>query len=106
MDTKIAVVGVTPETALPANNATPSAAPAPPANQPAPAPAPAPAVVTGPDPADMRLVIDRDPSTGSYVYKTVNRRTGEVVQQLPRAEVLKMRHGADYSAGDVVSTKA
>ncbi|WP_293898030.1 flagellar protein FlaG [Phenylobacterium sp.] len=63
-------------------------------------------VPTGPDPADMRLVIEEDQASGSYVYKTVNRRTGEVVLQLPRAEVLKLRQELQYTAGAVIRTKA
>ena len=43
---------------------------------------------------------------GSLVYKIIDRRTGEVVQQYLREEVLQMRDDADYSAGGVISTKA
>lgn len=58
------------------------------------------------DPVDMRLVIEEDKASNSYVYKTVNRLTGEVIQQLPRDTVLKLREQIDYEAGDVVRTKA
>ncbi len=58
------------------------------------------------DPVDMRLVIEEDKATNSYVYKTVNRFTGEVIQQLPRDQVLKLHEQLDYEAGDVVRTKA
>ena len=61
---------------------------------------------TGPDPMQMRLVIEEDQATGSYVYKTVNRVTGEVVQQLPRADVLKLKGEARYAAGSVIRTEA
>ncbi len=54
----------------------------------------------------MRLVIEEDKASGSYVYKTVNRLTGEVVQQLPREQVLQLRDQVDYVAGHVVRTKA
>ena len=60
----------------------------------------------GPDPVDMRLVIEEDKASNSYVYKTVNRLTGEVIQQLPREQVLQLRQQLDYEAGDVVRTKA
>ncbi|HEY2750576.1 flagellar protein FlaG [Phenylobacterium sp.] len=60
----------------------------------------------GPDPEDLRLVIEEDKAAGSYVYKTIDRRTGEVIQQLPRDQVLKLREALDYEAGDVVRTKA
>jgi len=58
------------------------------------------------DPVDMRLVIEEDKASNSYVYKTVNRLTGEVIQQLPREQVLQMREQLTYEAGDVVRTKA
>lgn len=59
-----------------------------------------------PDQVDMRLIIEMDQASGSYVYKTINRLTGEVVRQLPRDEVLRLRDELQYAAGDVVSTKA
>jgi flagellar protein FlaG len=59
-----------------------------------------------PDPVDMRLVIEEDKASNSYVYKTVNRLTGEVIQQLPREQVLQLREQLDYEAGAVVRTKA
>ncbi|MDX5394486.1 MAG: flagellar protein FlaG [Pseudomonadota bacterium] len=58
------------------------------------------------DQPDLRLIIEENEGLGSYVYKTVDRRTGEVVSQIPREEVLKMRDSADYQSGDVVDTKA
>ena len=65
-----------------------------------------PPVPTGPDPVDMRLVIEEDQASGSYVYKTVNRLTGEVVQQLPRAEVLKLNEELTYAAVTIIRTEA
>jgi len=58
------------------------------------------------DPVDLRLVIEQDEASGSYVYKTVNRLTGEVLLQFPRDDVLKMRERVDYEAGTVIRTKA
>jgi flagellar protein FlaG len=55
--------------------------------------------------ADLRLVIEEDAVSGSYIYKTVNRATGEVVLQLPRDDVLKLRDAMSYAAGDVIRTK-
>ena len=71
-----------------------------------PAKASAPVVPAGPDPVDMRLVIEEDQASGSYVYKTINRRTGEVMQQLPSAEVLRLRQELQYAAGSVIRTEA
>jgi flagellar protein FlaG len=76
-----------------------------PASEP-PAKASEPQVQAGPDPADVRLVIEEDQASGSYVYKTINRVTGEVIQQFPRADVLKLHGRADYAAGTVIDTEA
>jgi flagellar protein FlaG len=69
-------------------------------------PAPAERAAQGPDPADMRLVIEEDKAANSYVYKTINRLTGEVIQQLPREQILRLREETNYEAGDVVRAKA
>ena len=58
------------------------------------------------DVADFRLVIEEDKATGSYIYKTLDRRTGEVIQQFPRDEVLKLKETKDYSAGSIVNARA
>jgi flagellar protein FlaG len=57
------------------------------------------------EPADYRLVIDKDPVSGLFIYKTVDRVTGETVTQYPDAEVVRMRDSADYTAGTVFSGK-
>ena len=58
------------------------------------------------DPVDLRLIIEEDEASGTYVYKTVNRLTGEVLMQFPRDDVLKMHERIDYEAGDVIRAKA
>ena len=60
---------------------------------------------TPPDTADLRLVIEDDQAAGCFVYKTVDWRTGEVVQQIPREQILRMREETAYLAGDVIKTK-
>jgi len=60
----------------------------------------------GPQPGDLRLVIEQDGDTGEYVYKTVDRRTGETLQQFPREEILKLRDATRYASGDVYDGKA
>ncbi len=73
----------------------------------APHPASTPAApAAGPDPADLRLVIEDDQAAGCFVYKTVDWRTGAVVQQLPREQLLKLREADAYLAGDVIKTRA
>ena len=54
--------------------------------------------------ARYRLVIEQGSRTGSFVYKTLDRETGEVVRQLPSEEVLKMRQRDDYGVGAVINT--
>lgn len=94
MDTKVAAIAPAPDLAPVQAVAAP------------PREAPAKPVTTGPDPVDMRLVIEEDQATGSFVYKTINRVTGEVVQQYPRAEVLKLKQELQYAAGTVIDTQA
>lgn len=55
--------------------------------------------------ADLRLVIEEDEATGAFIYKTLDRRTGEIVQQLPRESVLKAMSSEDYNPGLVVDTR-
>lgn len=54
--------------------------------------------------ARYRLVIEQGSRPGSFVYKTLDRETGEVVRQLPSEEVLKMRQRDDYGVGAVINT--
>ena len=54
---------------------------------------------------DLRLVIEEDKASGSYIYKTVDIRTGHVVQQVPREEVLRLRDTSDYAPGAVVNAR-
>jgi len=65
----------------------------------------APAHNDAPDPADLRLIIEDDLVAGSFVYKTVDRRTGKIVQQLPREQILALREADDYTAGAVIKAK-
>jgi flagellar protein FlaG len=82
----------------------PVADPAAGASQPAPAPKAAPA--KAPEIHAVRLVIEEDRSSGSFVYKTLDRVTGEVLAQYPREELLRMLSREDYAAGDVIKTRA
>jgi flagellar protein FlaG len=51
--------------------------------------------------ADFRLVIEEDPDSGSFVYKTLDRRTGEVVNQFPREQMLRLKDSENYTPGRV-----
>ena len=59
-----------------------------------------------PDPADLRLVIEEDQKAGCFVYKTVDQRSGKIVQQLPREQILKLREADSYVAGTVIKASA
>lgn len=54
---------------------------------------------------ELRLTIDKDPQTGSWVYKAINRYTGEVVSQLPHESAMEMQKSQQYQAGSVISTE-
>jgi flagellar protein FlaG len=95
METKVAATTPAPDPRDPRVSPSPSAAPR----------GAAPAARLK-DPADERLVIEIDQASGSYVYKVVDRATGDVVRQLPRAEVLRLRHESPYAAGAVIRAKA
>ena len=56
--------------------------------------------------ANARLVIEQDNASGQYVYKSLDRVTGEVLRHFPREEVLKMLGRGAYAAGDVIQTRA
>ena len=55
----------------------------------------------GPQPGDLRLVIEQDTDSGVYVYKTVDRRTGETLKQYPREDVLRFKEAASYGPGAI-----
>ena len=57
-------------------------------------------------PSDYRLIIEENQAGAGFVYKTLNRVTGEVVQQFPSEEVMRLRQRADYQAGAIIAAKA
>jgi hypothetical protein len=66
---------------------------------------PAPGSLKQPVPAyDLRLTVDKDPETGEVVYKSINRLTGEIVSQMPNAEVMAMKRRENYGAGSIIIT--
>ena len=56
--------------------------------------------------SDLRLVIEEDKAAGSYVYVTIDSRTGKVIAQIPREDVLRMRDDAGYKPGSMVSSRS
>ena len=51
-------------------------------------------------------MIEDDKAAGSYVYVTINSLTGEVVSQVPREQLLKMREDPSYQPGAVVDSRS
>lgn len=63
------------------------------------------------DVADLRLVIEEDRASGLFIYKTIDRQTGDLVQILPREAVVRLHDATAYGAnpstsGAVGDTKA
>jgi flagellar protein FlaG len=53
---------------------------------------------------ELRLTVDKDPQTGTFIYKAINRYTGEVVSELPHESVMEMQKSEQYQAGSVINT--
>ena len=64
---------------------------------------PAPIQSAAPAVANLGLVIEDDKAAGEYVYKTVNRATGQVVSQWPSQQLLQLRVANNYSPGGIIS---
>lgn len=56
--------------------------------------------------ARYRLVIEEGPMAGSFIYKTMDRVTGEVVRQFPREQLVEMMQASSYRSGAVIDTTA
>jgi flagellar protein FlaG len=56
--------------------------------------------------ARYRLIIEEGPTVGTYIYKTLDSATGEVVRQFPREEVLRLSENGGYAAGALIDTSA
>ena len=54
--------------------------------------------------SDLRLVIEDDKASGSYVYVTINPATGQVISQVPREQLLKMKDDPSYTPGSLVNS--
>ncbi|MDZ4363402.1 hypothetical protein [Brevundimonas sp.] len=53
-----------------------------------------------------RLVIEEGSRPGSFIYKTLDRVTGEVVRQLPREQIVEAMATGDYAPGTVVDIES
>jgi flagellar protein FlaG len=58
------------------------------------------------DQADLRLIIEEDPASGSYIYKTLDKKTGEVIHQFPIEQVLRLKQEDHYEAGAIITARA
>jgi len=52
----------------------------------------------------LKLTVDKDPDTGEFIYKAIDRYTGEVVRQLPQKELVSLRRSSAYQPGSVITT--
>lgn len=57
------------------------------------------------DNSRLRLTIEATPD-GRFIYKVLDRVTGEVIRQLPREEVERLNADPTYRGGKVVDTTA
>ena len=51
-----------------------------------------------------RLLIEEGPRKGSFVYKTMDSLTGEIIRQFPREQLVKIAQADTYDKGAVIST--
>lgn len=54
---------------------------------------------------DVRLIIEEDQVTGAFIYKTIERRTGQVIQQFPREEILRLKQEGELDAGAIINAR-
>ena len=54
--------------------------------------------------ARYRLVIEEGSHPGSFIYKTLDSETGEIIRQFPREEVVRMATADQYDAGALIDT--
>jgi len=103
METKAKIQLVQPVTDPPQPLSTPGSRPSP-SPQSRPASPSAPAYIA--EPADDRLVVDKDPVRGRFIYRTVDRLTGETVAQLANEDIIRLRDSDACKAGTVFNGKA
>ncbi|WP_031229846.1 flagellar protein FlaG [Asticcacaulis sp. YBE204] len=52
----------------------------------------------------LKLTIEQDPDSGEFIYRAIDRYTGEVVRQFPQKELMGMRESKAYQAGTLLKT--
>ena len=61
--------------------------------------------IPAPPSLDTRLVIEEDKQTRTFIYKTLDRETGKVLQQFPREQVLRLHQDPEYTPGQVLKAR-
>jgi flagellar protein FlaG len=56
-------------------------------------------------PANTKLVIDQDKKSGTYIYRSVDPKTGKTVSQWPAEAILKLRDSLSDMEGMLVDHK-
>jgi hypothetical protein len=56
--------------------------------------------------ADQRLVIREGAEAGVFVYTILDRTSGQVMLQIPYADLTQLAARPEYEAGQVIDTKA
>ncbi len=56
--------------------------------------------------ANARLSIEKDEVNGGFIYKSIDRETGEVLQQYPREHILRRIAKEKAAEGVILDTKA
>jgi flagellar protein FlaG len=57
-------------------------------------------------PPNSRLLIVQDKTTGAYIYQSVDPETGEVINQYPPEQLVKMHDYLATMSGMIIDTKA
>jgi flagellar protein FlaG len=57
-------------------------------------------------PGNTKLQVEKDKELGTYIYRSINPDTGEVVRQWPSEELLAMREYLKEMEGILVDTQA
>jgi uncharacterized FlaG/YvyC family protein len=57
-------------------------------------------------PSDSKLQIEQDKETGTFIYRSVDPETGEVLMQWPSEEILKLRESLRDMEGLLVDKQA
>ena len=63
-------------------------------------------LVRGSLPSDAKLQIDQDEESGTFIYRSINPDTGEVIAQWPPEDLLRLREALRELDGMLIDTTA